>query len=179
MVERLIQTNKRRLAVLGTDPNWSNETWSNRLVNITENTRLMPNRTTRTTPLEDHFGRKPNTKLTNILTKPSSKILSYKNSNFAVCFVFCFVLQNKILLRHDALTQDEMWRRDGTSEDELDIQYRTSSENPPTPPEIDFDDSGNVPLANSSPRKIRPSELHFSIRDHTTKNVCNKENVVR
>ena len=61
MVERLIQTIKRRLAVLDIGPNWSSETLSSRLTNIIENIRLMPNRTTKVTPFEAHFGRKPNT----------------------------------------------------------------------------------------------------------------------
>ena len=73
MVERLIQTIKRRLAVLDIDPNWSSETLSSRLTNIIENIRLIPSRTTKVTPFEAHFGRKPNTELSNMLTKPSSK----------------------------------------------------------------------------------------------------------
>ena len=76
MVERLIQTIKRRLAVLDIDPNWSSETLSSRLANIIENIRLIPNRTTKITPFEAHFGRKPNTALSNMLTKPSIKNLS-------------------------------------------------------------------------------------------------------
>ena len=78
MVERLIQTIKRRLAVLDIDPNWSNETLSSRIANIIENIRLIPNKTTNTTPFEAHFGRKPNTELSNSVTKPSLNNLSYK-----------------------------------------------------------------------------------------------------
>ena len=69
MVERLIQTIKRRLAVLDIDPNWSNSTLTNRLANIIENIRLIPNTTTKITPFEAHFGRKPNTAISNITTK--------------------------------------------------------------------------------------------------------------
>ena len=83
------------------------------------------------------------------------------------------------LLRHDALTNEELWRRDGNSEDELDIQYKPSATNPTTPPEIDSDDSQNVPLINNPTRKNRPSELYFSIGDHTTKIVYNKKNIAR
>ena len=60
MVERLIQMIKRRLAVHDIDTNWSSETLSSRLANIIENNRLIPNRTTKITPFEAHFGRKPN-----------------------------------------------------------------------------------------------------------------------
>ena len=77
------------------------------------------------------------------------------------------------------LTNEELWRRDGNSEDELDIQYKPTASNPTTPPEIDSDDSENVPLINTPTRKIKPSELHFSIGDHTTKIVSNKKNIAR
>ena len=78
MVESLIQTIKRRLAVLDTDPNWSSETLSSRLANIIENRRLIPNRTTKITPFEAHFCRKPNTALLNMLTS-TKKSKIYKN----------------------------------------------------------------------------------------------------
>ena len=78
MVERLIQTLKRRLAVLDTDPMWSSETLSSRIASIIENIRLILNKTTKVTPFGAHFGRKPNTELSNVLTKPSTRNLSYK-----------------------------------------------------------------------------------------------------
>ena len=78
MVERLIQTIKRRLTVLDIDPNWSNSTLTNRLANIIEKIRLIPNTTTKITPFEANFGRKPNTAISNITTKTSHKNLSYK-----------------------------------------------------------------------------------------------------
>ena len=109
MVERLIQTIKRRLAVLDIEPEWSNETLSSRLANIIENIRLIPNRTTKTTSFEAHFGRKPNTELSNILSKPSPKNLNYNNLKLR-----CL---DKKLLRHNVLTPEEMWRRDGLSEE--------------------------------------------------------------
>ena len=52
MVEKLIQTIKRRLAVLDVDPNWSSETLSFRISNIIEDIRLMLIGTTRVTPFE-------------------------------------------------------------------------------------------------------------------------------
>ena len=79
MVERLIQTIKRRLAVLDIDPNWSNTTLANRLANIIENIRLITNTTTKIFPFEAHFGRKSNTELSNITTKASHKNLAYEN----------------------------------------------------------------------------------------------------
>ena len=168
MVERLIQTLKRRLAVIDIDPMWSSETLSARIASIIENIRLIPNKTTKITPFEAHFGRKPNTELSNMLTKPSIKNLSYKKL-IDKCL-------DKKLLRHDALTQEELWRRDGSSENELDIQYNTQSTSP-TP--LDSDDSENQPLIHKSPSKKTPSELHFSIGDKTTKIIYNKRNVAR
>ena len=52
MVERIIQTLKRRLAVLDIDPMWSSETESSRIANIIVNIRLMPNKTTKVTRLK-------------------------------------------------------------------------------------------------------------------------------
>ena len=84
MVERLKQTIKRQLAELDIDPNWSNETLGSRLANIRENMRLIYNRTTKTTPFEAHYGRKPNTEITNILPKPSTKTYHTINSKCVV-----------------------------------------------------------------------------------------------
>ena len=72
-----------------------------------------------------------------------------------------------------------MWRRDGSSEDELDIQCRTDTSPNTLLIQIDSNDSENVPLFSRSPRKITPSELHFSIGDKTTKIIYNKRNVAR
>ena len=55
MVELLIQTTKRRIAVLDVDPNWSNEKLGKRLANVKENIRPIPIRTTAVTPIEAHF----------------------------------------------------------------------------------------------------------------------------
>ena len=78
-VERLIQTIKRILSVLDIDPNWSNTTLANRITNLIENIRLIPNTTTKISPVKAYFGRKPNTEISNITTKASHKILTYKN----------------------------------------------------------------------------------------------------
>ena len=192
MVERLIQTIKRRLAVLDIDPNWSNTTLTNRLASFIENIRLIPNTTIKISPFEAHFGRKPNTKISNITTKTSHKNLTYKNLT-----KYCL---DKKLLRQNALTMDEIWKRDGESEQDLDIRYRSDNESEdqqsPPPPiisptgshqqleVISSDDSENVPLASAprtskSPRKIYPSEIHFTIGDKTTKFIKTRKNVAR
>ena len=76
MVQRLIQTIKRRLAVLDIDPNWSNTTLANRLGNIIVNIRLISSTTTKISLFEAQFGRKPNTEISNITTKASHKNLT-------------------------------------------------------------------------------------------------------
>ena len=193
--ERLIQTIKRRLAFLDVDPNWSSVTLANRVANIIENIGLIPNSKTKITPFEAHFGQKPNTEISNITTKPSKHDLTYKN------------LTNKCLdkkiLSQNALTMEEIWRRDGNSEDELDIRYRDNGEETeinkttqiPQPSDTvpsnqlvdinsDSDNSENIPLARnqiiSTPtRKITPSEIHFTLGDKTTKYIKTRKNVAR
>ena len=79
LVERLIQTIKRRLALFDIEPNWSTVPLANRVANIIESIRLIPNPTKKITPYEAHFGRKPNTETSNITTKQSKHNLAYKN----------------------------------------------------------------------------------------------------
>ena len=95
---------------------------------------------------------------------------------------------------------EEIWRRDGESEQELDIRYRSDNDNEDTQPSTPTnltpigshqpvevtskDDSENVPLATTSrttksPRKIYPSEIHFTIGDKTTKYIKTRKNVAR
>ena len=73
LVERMIQTIKMRLSAINIDPKWDKETLVDKINNIIENIRLIPNTTTRITPFEAHFGRTANTQLTNILKNPVSK----------------------------------------------------------------------------------------------------------
>ena len=72
-----------------------------------------------------------------------------------------------------------MWRLDGKSEDELNIQYKQDENPTSASQQIDSDDSENLPLSRSSPSKIFSSEIRFSIGDKTTKIICNRKNVAR
>ena len=102
------------------------------------------------------------------------------------------------MLKQNALTMEEIWRRDVESEIELDIRYRSEeddihhspSSNPEAtgsrenPESIQSDDSKNVPLAltpkaKDSPRKIYPSEIHFTLGDKTTKFIKSRKNIAR
>ena len=159
MNERLIQTIKRRQALLDIDPKWTQTTLSERLANIIENIRLIPNATTEISPFEAHLGQKPNTEISNIVSKPSHKSSTY-NKLRSNCL-------DKKILKHDVLTSDEMWRYDRLSEDNLDIAYKYPET--PIPTNIESDESDNMPPRSHSPRKISPSEIHFTLGDKTTK----------
>ena len=109
IVERLIQTKKRRLAVLDIDPNWSNRTLANRLANITENIRLIPNSTSKTTPFEAHFGRKVKTENSSVTTKPSRHNLKYNNLTKKI------FRQEAVVTKHtnNGRNLEEEWRISG------------------------------------------------------------------
>ena len=68
---------KRRLSVVESDPLWSDADQAEMVKKLIENIKFIPNKTT-ITPFEAHFGRKQNTELSNIITKPSILNLSYK-----------------------------------------------------------------------------------------------------
>ena len=57
MLESLIQTKTRRLAVFNVDSSWSSETLANRVANIIESIRLIPNSAKTITPFEANFVR--------------------------------------------------------------------------------------------------------------------------
>ena len=65
------------------DPLWDDTTMAEKISAIIELIRLRPNRVTKKTPFEAHFGRPPNTKLSNILTKPNKNNLSYNKINLS------------------------------------------------------------------------------------------------
>ena len=78
MVERLIQTKKRRIALMEYVPIWSPSDLATIIAKIIESLRPIPKTTTRIKPFEAHFGGPPNTELSNINTKLSAKICHTK-----------------------------------------------------------------------------------------------------
>ena len=123
MVERLIQTIKRKLGVMTIDRLWSSEGISTIVASLIQIIRLIPNRITKIAPFEAHFGRKPNTGLSNIATKPSKQNLSYKQiKNFA---------SDRRLLKQPVLTPAAIWDMDQDSEPEFNIQYREAAQRNP------------------------------------------------
>ena len=165
MVERLIQTIKRKLGVMAIDPLWSSEDITTIVSNMIQNIRLIPNRITKITPFEAHFGRKPNTALSNIVTKPNKRNLSYKKiKHFA---------SDRKLLKQPVLSHAAIWDMDQDSEPELNIQYREDAKKG-TRPEVNIasesDDSENAPLLSPTrtPGKIISSKLEVTFGDKTT-----------
>ena len=116
MVERLIRTLKSRLSVMKKDNRNVPYKLASDVAELIKTLRITPNATTKITPFEAQFGRKPNTPLSNMATSPKSSKLSFENTKIAC-------LDQKILTK-PALTAEAMWNRDNNSEDELDIKYR-------------------------------------------------------
>ena len=171
MVERLIQTIKRRIAVMEHDPLWSSSDLATIVAKIIESIRLIPNTTTKIKPLEAHFGRPPNTKLSNIITKRSRKNLSYKQINkFA---------SDQATLRHPALPREIMWDCDNDSESELNIHYKAQSQL--TPQASDTDYSENAPLLSHKrvPGKTIPDKLEITFGNKTSTIIYDRKNIAR
>ena len=175
MVERLIQTIQRKLGVMAIDPLWSSEDITTIVSNIIQNIRLIPNRITKITPFEAHFGRKPNTALSNIVTKPTKHNLSDKNiKNFA---------SDRKLLKQPVLSPAAIWDMEQDSEPELNIQYREAQKQ--SRPGINItsesDDSENAPLLSPTrtPGKIIPSKLDITFGDKTSTLIYGRKQVAR
>ena len=147
------------------DPIWDNTTIAEKITEIIESIRLIPNRITKIGPFQAHFGRPKNTELSNILTIPNTKNLSYNN-------IKSFYL-DKRLLQNPSLTPAAIWDRDTNSEINLDIQYRQDE---PTHQESqsevsqssDTSESDNAPLLPPQKGSIIPSKFKFQIGDKTT-----------
>ena len=111
LVERLIQTIKNRLACIKTAA--QNQFNMKASINsIIYQLRICCQKTINIPPFEAHFGRKANTPLSNISTKPDPKSLTYKHN------------LNKYLeletVRRDELISEENWDVEARSDTELE-----------------------------------------------------------
>ena len=79
LVEHLIQTIKRLLSCMQLDNRNKTFTIKEAIKSIIYQLRICKQKTTNVTPFQAHFGRKPNTPLSNISTIPKSSNLSYEN----------------------------------------------------------------------------------------------------
>ena len=114
MVGRLIQILKRRLASMNIDPMGTDYKLAEKISEIIESIKLIPNWVTKIPPFEAHFGRSINTELSNLLTHPTSNNLSYIR-------IKLFYL-DKQLLQNPTLTLAATWDGDRNYESNLDIQ---------------------------------------------------------
>ena len=175
MIERLIQTIKRRLSVLNNDTNWSQITLADKIAEIIQEIKLIPNTTTKIAPYTAHFGRKINTQLSNIITKPSHKNLSYKN-------IKNFYLDKKRGLKQPMLNAESIWNVETDSEPELDIRFHEDN-----PDEESASDNATlqnvkkkaVKRKHTSPTKITPDKLMITFGDKTTTITNKRKQVAR
>ena len=176
MVERLIQTIKRKLGVMTIDPLWSSEDISTIVANIIQSRKLISNRVTKIASFEAHFGRKPNIALSNIVTKPNKHNLSYNHiKNFT---------SDRRVLKQPVLTPVAMWDLEQDSEPEPNIQYKEGPkkiQHRNSNSSNESDDSENAPLISPTrtPGKIIPSKLEITFGDKTSTIVYNKKQIAR
>ena len=132
---------------------WSKETITSKLPAVTQNTKLIPNTTTKIAPFEIHFGRKPN--------KQSGHKAKQRKCTSADIKQFYL---DKKSVKTLMLDQQAMWIF-SNSEPKLDIQYNT--------PAISENDSETTPLAcqihvnrkHNSPIKITPDKFSIAFED--------------
>ena len=112
LVERLIQTIKNCLVCIKTAArNQFNVKAS--INSISYQLRICRQKTNNISPLEARFGRKANTPLSNITTKPDQKSLTYKN-------ILNKYLDLKIV-RWDELIADDNWNNEERSDIEIEV----------------------------------------------------------
>ena len=109
LVERLIQTVKRRLGCIKLDPHQKPFNIKNALNQITYELRVCRKKSTLVSPFEAHHGRKPNTALTNATTKPHRQNLDWSNT-INNC------LDNNIIGQDD-LISDDRWELEDLDSD--------------------------------------------------------------
>ena len=175
MTERLIQTIKRLLSVLNKDIKWSQITLADKVSEIIQEKKFIPNTATKIAPYTAHFDRKINTPFLSITTKTSSHNLS----NWEIKFF----LDKKRGLKQPMLNAESIWNIETDSEPELDIWF--NNEHPD-----EGSASDNSTLQNdtkkatkhkkSSPIKITPDKLMMTFGDKTTTIITNtKKQVAR
>ena len=122
------------------------------------------------------FGRKPNTALSNIVTKPSKQNLSYKQiKNFA---------SDRRLLKQPVLSPAAIWDMDQDSEPKLNIHYReaaqkeTQSGNNTATENQDFE---NAPLLSPTrtPGKTIQSKIEITFGDKTSAVIYGRKQLAR
>ena len=153
MVEKLIQTIKRRLAAINIDNNWSKKNIRKQNIGSNGKHKTHSKHNDKNHTIRSTFRQKTKQQTSNIVTYPNKKSLSYNN-------IRKFYLD----ARWD---QQSMWNF-SDSEPNLDIQYNT--------PANSDADSDTTPLARQaqnkrkhiSPIKITPDKLSITFGDKTS-----------
>ena len=83
LVERMIQTLKRRLAVMKIDKTNTPYKLASDVAKIIKSLRITPHGVTKVSPFEAHMRRKPNTPLSNAATSSSPNILNWESIKHA------------------------------------------------------------------------------------------------
>ena len=83
VVERMIQTIKRKLAVMKIDQSNTPYKLASDVAEIIKLLRITPHGVTKFSPFEAHMGRKPNTPLSNIATNSSPNNLNWESAKHA------------------------------------------------------------------------------------------------
>ena len=112
LVERLIQTVKRRLGCIKLDPNQKPFNIKNALQNISFELRTCRKKNSKLSPFEAHYGRKANTALSNITSKPNIKNLNWSNT-------LKHYLDDNIIGEDELISQDKWYDEDLESDEEV------------------------------------------------------------
>ena len=150
LVERLIQTVKRRLGCIKLDPNQRPFNIKNALRDIFFELRICRKKYSKLSPFEAYYDRKPNTTLSNITTKPNKNNLSWTNT-----FKY---LDDNIIGDEELISEERWYDEDLDSEAEVQEAKRQKLEDAKSDnseiPRIFTLPSTNIqqPLARQSPR---------------------------
>ena len=110
LVERLIQTVKRRLGCIKLDPNQRPFNIKQSLRQISQELRICRKKATNISPFEAHFGRPINTPITNLTSCADSRNLKWPNIKYDY-------LDDNIM-GNDELISDERWIQETLDSDE-------------------------------------------------------------
>ena len=150
LVKRLIQTVKRRLGCIKLDPNQRPFNFKNALRDISFELRICRKKYSKLSPFEAYYGRKPNTTLSNITTKPNKNNLSWSNT-----FKY---LDDNIIGDEELIPEERWYDEDLDSEAEVQEAKRQKLEDAKSDnseiPRIFTLPSTSIqqPLARQSPR---------------------------
>ena len=104
------------------DSSWSSSDLATTVAKIIESMKLIPISTTKIKPFEAHFCRPLKTELSNIITKPSNKSLSYNKVKKSA--------SDQAALRHPALHREHIWDWDtATSKRRKELAQRDNRSN--------------------------------------------------